>query len=245
VGRVWDTATGDLRVRLEGGHPATTKLGRRNTLYSVAFSRDGKQIATGDRAGTIAIWESTSGHRLLQFPAYSFYSQAMKKAKMAYEYEWGVVLALAFSPDGKQLLAGGMGPADQNSAGIDGPMRIESFDPAVGKSLAAFMVGPKGLLTSLVFPPNSDWAVAAGGGGKAGSSGVGSLWLWNLRQQGQDSKPFAPITFQSPTVIREVLSSPDGKSLVAVGMLNDVAAGRIELWGPDSRRPTRAAVVPA
>jgi WD40 repeat protein len=232
VGRVWDTGTGKLAHRLEGGHPTTTRLGRRNTLYSIVFSPDGKQIATGDRAGTIALWEMKTGKRVRQLSATSFYSQAMQQAKMASEYEWGGVRALAFSPDGQELIAGGMGPADQNSAGIDGPMRLESFNPATGNSLMNFMVGPKGLLTTLFFSADGGWAVAAGGGGKAGASGIGSLWLWNFRKQ-KDGKRMPPLTYQSPIVVREVLPAPDGNSLLAVGMLNDVFAGRIDVWGPD------------
>jgi WD40 repeat protein len=233
IGRVWDAATGRVQARLEGGHPPSTVIGRRNTLYAVAFSPDGKHVATGDRAGTICLWETTTGKRVRQFSAAAFYSQAMQQGKMASEYEWGGVRALAYSPDGKMLAASGMGPADQNSAGIDGPMRLETFDVATGTSLAAHMVGPKGMLTTLLFHPAGDWVVAGGGGGKAGSSGIGSLWLWNHRQHGKDGKPLPPITHQSAIVVREVLLGPEEGSLFAVGMLNDVTAGRIEVWGPE------------
>jgi WD40 repeat protein len=230
VARLWDTASGTLLRELAGGHPPTTLIGRKNTLYAVAFSPDGAHLATGDRAGTICLWETATGKQLLRASGSAFYSQAASQARMASEYEWGGVRCLAFAPNGKMLLAGGMGPADQNSAGIDGLMRLEAFDTATGKSLAAFMNVHKGMLTTMRFHPAGDWVAAGGGGGKAGSSGVGSLWLWQPGQVGKDGKPVPPIMHASAVVIREMLFSPDGTSLLAVGMLNDVAAGRIEVW---------------
>lgn len=232
VGRIWDATTGRLLTELKDGHPISTRVGRKNTLYAIAFSADSKTVATGDRAGTITLWDTATGKRLQQALAGAFYSQALfRDVKPVSEYEWGGVRALAFSPDSKMLVAGGMGPADQNSAGIDGLMRLEAFDPTTGKSLAAFMNVHKGMLTTLFFHPTEDLVVAGGGGGKAGSSGVGSLWLWNYRQTGKDGKPVPPVMHASAPVIREVLPSPDGTGVLTVGMLNDLAAGRIEVWG--------------
>ncbi len=77
VARTYEVATGKSRAELKGGHPATTAIGRRNTLYSLAFSPDGKRLATGDRAGAIRIWEPTTGKLLTQVGAKAFYSEAM------------------------------------------------------------------------------------------------------------------------------------------------------------------------
>src|SRR5262249_34534113 len=191
---------------LKGNHPATTRIGRRNSLYCVAFSPDGKRLATGDRAGTICFWDMKTGKPLHQAIAKTFYSQAMSQDKLASEYEWGGVKSLAFSPDGKLLAAGGMGPADQGSAGIDGPMRLEALDAVTGKSLAAFQDAStaKGMLTTMCFLPGTDWLAAAGGGGQAGSAGVGSLWFWNYRQLDKDKKPVQPAVHKSEIVVREV-----------------------------------------
>jgi WD40 repeat protein len=241
---IWNAHTGQPVRELTGGHAATTGIGRRNTLYCMAFSPDGKQVATGDRAGTICTWETATGKLLHKAAAGVFYSQALSRDKLASEYEWGGVRSLAFAPDGKMLVAGGMGPADQNSAGIDGPMRLEAFDPATGKSLAAFMAAPKGMLTTLLFHAGGDWVIAAGGGGQAGSAGIGSIWLWNRKPLDKDKKPVAPLTHKSDSVVREVLVSPDGGTLYTVGMQRDLVAGRIEVWDLTGKAPVAAAKAP-
>src|SRR5262249_20263313 len=147
------------------------------------------------------------------------------------EYEWGGIRCLAFAPDGKSLVAGGMGPADQNSAGIDGPMHLEIFDTQTGKSLATLMnAAHKGMLTSLYYHPKAEYVLAAGGGGKAGDSGIGSLWVWDPGKRDKDGKPVAPAMQVSEVVSREILPGPDGKTFFSVGMLKEVSAGRIELW---------------
>jgi WD40 repeat protein len=245
--RIWNATTGKVIGELTGGHPATTFLGRRNTVYCVAFSPDTKRLATGDRAGTICCWDVAAGKMQSRATAAPFYSQAFSRDKLASEYEWGGVRSLVFSRDGKTLIAGGMGPADQNSAGIDGPMRIEAFDAGTGKSIAAFMGAPKGMLNTLYFHPDGEWLFAAGGGGQAGSAGIGSLWAWNPRRLDKDGKPAAPIIHPSAIVIRELLLNSDGKSLLAVGMQRDLTAGRIELWdiaGTPPAAPT-STVAPA
>ncbi len=231
VARVWDARTGKPVVaQLTGGHPATTEIGRRNTLYAVALSPDGRRLASADRAGTVCVWDVAGGRLVVKAEAGAFYSQALYRTKLVSEYEWGGVRSLAFAPDGKVLVAGGMGPADMNSAGIDGPMRLEAFDAATGKSLAAVMGPSKGFLNAITFLPSGDWLVAGGGGGQAGSAGVGSLWFWDYRRRGKDGKPVPPVEHRSDAVIRDLAVSPDGSRVLCAGMFRDVTAGRIDVW---------------
>jgi WD40 repeat protein len=237
VGRVWDAHTGQLQVQLRDGHPATTRLGRHNPLYSIAYSPDGRLLATGDRAGTICFWEAGTGKLVRRAAAPVFYSQAISQKAQASEYEWGGVRSLAFTPDGKMLVAGGMGPADQNSAGTDGAARLEAFDVATGKSMAAFTVsGSKGLLMSMVFHPDREWLIAAGGGGQNGI-GYGEIFLWAPGQRDKTGKPVAPVFHKSPSVLREVVLTSDGRTALAVGTQRELTAGRIEVWDLTGKEP--------
>ncbi|HEY7424262.1 MAG TPA: sigma-70 family RNA polymerase sigma factor [Gemmataceae bacterium] len=77
--KVWDVATGKLRHSFEGHK---TRGG------SVAFSPDGRMLATGDHNGVLFLWELASGRRRHQFIGHE---------------SW--IHALAFSPDGRSLAA--------------------------------------------------------------------------------------------------------------------------------------------
>jgi WD40 repeat protein/serine/threonine protein kinase len=61
-----------------------------NGLWSVAWSPDGKRLATGGDDGVVKLWESGTGHALTNF-------QGHTKA----------VLSVAWSPDGLRLASGG------------------------------------------------------------------------------------------------------------------------------------------
>jgi hypothetical protein len=57
------------------------------------------------------------------------------------------------------------------------------------------------------------------------------------RRLDKDQKPVPPVTHVSEIVIREVLPVPGGATLLALGMLRDLTAGRIDVWdlGKDKR----------
>jgi RNA polymerase sigma factor (sigma-70 family) len=91
---VWDVASAKVLQRLEAD---------RMEYFAAAFSEDGKWVAAGGRHGTgldktnkVVVWDVTTG-----------------KVK----HEWhdptmaGAVVAVAFSPDGKELAAGGVNDA--------------------------------------------------------------------------------------------------------------------------------------
>jgi WD40 repeat protein len=82
---IWDANTGSELLRL----PGTTQPGDAISAQRLAFSPDGRWLATADDS-LIRLWGVTSGDLIRTFSGHS-----------------GEVWAIAFSPDGSQLASGG------------------------------------------------------------------------------------------------------------------------------------------
>src|SRR5262249_19341405 len=76
--QVWDVAAGKV-VRTLSGHRAVP--------HGLAFSADGKRLASVDRAGMVKVWEATTGRPLLTAEEHDSRAEG-----------------LAFNPDGRQLV---------------------------------------------------------------------------------------------------------------------------------------------
>ena len=57
-------------------------------VWAVAFSPDGRRLASGDSEGTICLWEAQTGKQLRRFTGHE-----------------GYVTSLVFAPDGKTLVS--------------------------------------------------------------------------------------------------------------------------------------------
>jgi serine/threonine protein kinase/WD40 repeat protein len=116
---MWDVATGkELAAWKEGGDRLT-------------FSPDGSRLAGVQVGNTIVIWDAATGNRQLTIPPPDGYRRSG-------------VRGLAFSPDGKRLVAGG---SDMSLDGADSTGREKSsgwiFDTATGQELVGIRSQPR------------------------------------------------------------------------------------------------------
>src|SRR6266566_131167 len=67
----------------------TAYHGHTSTVFAVAWSPDGRRIATGGNDSTVQVWDARTGH-----------------LSVAYSGHTGTVYAVAWSPDGKRIASG-------------------------------------------------------------------------------------------------------------------------------------------
>ena len=128
-------------------------------LDTMAFSADGRHLATGDRIGHVKIWEVATGRQVGSVDAPMLYTwDGVQRIRSI-----GGVRALAFSPDGTHLAVGGVGQIN-NVDSIAGPSRVEVFDWQQRQHVLEF-TGASGMVNRLIYEPQGQWLCAIGGGG--------------------------------------------------------------------------------
>jgi WD40 repeat protein len=226
------------RARESGATAILT--GHKGAVFSVAFSPNGRTLASGSADSEIRVWD-VRGHTEVGVPLAD---------------HQGFVYSVAFSPDGSTL-ASGSG---------DGTIRL--WDTQTRKQPSEQLTGHGSYVYSVAYSPDgqtlasgsndgtlrlwevSDWrnpkplatlptgspawsvAFSPDGGTLASGSGDGKVRLWDVRDRRKPKGPNNTVDSHA-NVVYSVAFSPDGRTLAGGG--DD---GEVRLW--DVRNPRQA-----
>jgi RNA polymerase sigma factor (sigma-70 family) len=214
--RLWDPVTGKLQ-RL---------LGERKALRSVntiAFSPDGKALASGNGDATIRIWDPTTGEELRHWKPHA-----------------RSVAALAFAPDGATIATAG----NWDSA-------IRFWDPATGQEKHLSPFGHRGIVHQIWLSPDGrtlttlgidhrliDWDIPTGTGTERRFNAPEFFFGWAVGDR--DGKRLVAALFKEKAAIvwdieagKEVDRLPAGKERPSIGKAFS-PDGRMVALGTDS-----------
>ncbi len=156
--KVWNAQTG-AAIAAFSDHKPLTPHHFPSMLYAVAASPDGKLLATGDKVGHVALWDAHKFQKVGELETPVMYTWD-PKARL---HSIGGIRSLAFSPDSQRLAVGGTGKIG-NIDHLEGPARLEVFDRASGaRELELEDKNKKGLIEQILWSPDQQWIVTAGG----------------------------------------------------------------------------------
>ena len=199
--RLWDAATGKLVRELSAGD--------NGRVYSVAFSpTDYRLLAVGYGGGAdvshVALFDIDAGTELVRLPG------ATDLPDFRLDEKNGAVGALAFSPDGKYLVAGFGSPNLWTDAKSPNPLKV--WEVAT-RRLIRRLSGHTGYCVSLDF--------SKGGTRLASGSRDGTAILWST----ETWKATWKLSEPGVEYVEDAAFSPDGKALAVATF-----GGTVQLW---------------
>ena len=207
----------DHRIQLVKGRHSRRDLGQQlmvGVLYdsprSLAFSPDGKQLASGHQYGSVRLWDVDGILEGKEESMEPLKPGAKRRAFVHTDISIGAVsiVSLAFSPDRKRLAAGSE------------DYRITILDTASGKVLRSF-VGHAAAVVALAFSPD--------GKRLASASHDRSVKIWDTSS---GKELLTLIGHAGP--VHAVAYSPDGKSIATA-----IDNAHIRLWDATTGKALR------
>ncbi|HJT79352.1 MAG TPA: WD40 repeat domain-containing protein, partial [Gemmataceae bacterium] len=201
-------------------HERATLTGHDGQVNAVAFSPDGKTLASGGQDCAVVLWDLVTG-----------------KARTTLRGHQEPVACVAFSPDGKLVASGSAGVLPGAAREKRGQVKL--WDAASGKERATLTLGKAGgPVSALAFSADGKFLAAAGEtaplpSGTRTVNGIvqplapGAVGVWETAT----GKVRATLRDEDVPWFQALAFSPDGKRLAAVtGLLSPGQGNSVKLW---------------
>jgi DNA-binding beta-propeller fold protein YncE len=228
------------------GRDKTRLVGHTAPVHSVAFSPDGKILASGSSDRTVRLWDMATGHTMttLTEDLWGVHSVAFSPdgKTLATGDQFGTVqlwdvathryirpglhgnnrnMSIAFSPDGKTLATGG-------GTAYAGEEVVRFWDVATHQQTGGWLTGHTGGM-SVAFSPDGKTLATAGG------PGDGTVRFWDVAARRQIAQSLtARPDGAHPEGTFSVAFNPDGTLLASGGG----GYGKVRLWSLAFNRVT-------
>lgn len=196
-GRFLASCGNDLKVKLwqmSDGAFVREFVGHERHIYNVVFHPSGQRLVSGDLVGKFFDWDVATGAAGRNFAVAS-----LTKYDAGFLADYGGPHSLAFTSDGKRLLAGGITNVSNAFAGVGNPIVVE-IDWEQGKDVVTHLTKANinGVAWGLVWHPEG--FVIGALGGHAG----GQLGFWKPDQKDEFH------IFNIGNSVRDLALHPDG-----------------------------------